>query len=235
MNIHIALLGREMEHVKTATNRFGRIDKLILIVGKEFEENAKTLEAEFKKVWNIDVAHYPIDPFTKDGVMEIIEIMKNIKKIHEKDDIYINISGGTNLMAGVALSAAFMIGCKEVYYLLNPKFLKKGENDLIKIPVPKIVFPDALTDTQKEVLIAIYKDIEKKRNKGDPDPSIKNINEFADKYYNKEKKNPLQTINPHIKTLKEMNLIEVTKDIDNAKQNVIKATEAGRVMMRFIQ
>ena len=235
MNIHIALLGRATEHVKTASNRFGRIDKLILIVGREFEQNAKDLKAEFNKIWNIDVEYKLIDPFTKDGAMKIIDIMKDIKNRYDKDDIYINISGGTNLMAGVALSGAFMIGCKEVYYLLDPKFLKKGENDLISIPVPKIVFPDALTDTQKEVLIAIYNDIETKKKMGDKDPKIKNIKEFADKFYKNKKKNPLQTIKNHIESLKNMNLIEVTRDQDNAKLNVIKATEAGRVMMRFIQ
>ena len=32
-----------------------------------------------------------------------------------------------------------------------------------------------------------------------------------------------------------MNLIEITTDQDNAKIKVIKATEAGKVMMRFIQ
>lgn len=235
MNIHIALLGRATEHIKTASNRFGRIDKLILIVGKEFEKNANDLKDEFNKIWNIDVEHYSIDPFTKNGAMEIIEIMKKVKSKYPKDDIYINISGGTNLMAGVALSGAFMIGCKEVYYLLDPKFLKKSENDLITIPVPKIIFPDALTSTQKDVLMAIYKELNAKKKIGEKDPKIKNIKEFADRFYNYEKKNPLQTIKNHIDTLKDMNLIEVIRDEDNAKQNIIKATEAGRVMMRFIQ
>jgi|GEM_PF-1566922 DNA-binding MarR family transcriptional regulator len=235
MNIHIAMLGRVTEPIKTASNRFGRIDKLILIVGKEFEQNAEDLKTEFEKIWGIDVTYYTIDPFTKNGVMEIIEIMKKIKNDYPKDNMYINISGGTNLMAGVALSGAFMIGCKEVYYLLDPKFLKKGENDLITIPVPKIIFPDALTPIQRAVLMAIYSELGMGKNNGNEDTKIKNIKEFADRFYKKKKKNPLQTIKSHIDTLKEMNLIEISRDEDNAKQNVIKPTEAGRMMMRFIQ
>jgi len=50
----------------------------------------------------------------------------------------INISGGTNLMACIALSGALMIGCKEVYYLLDPRFLNEGEIDIISIPLPNI-------------------------------------------------------------------------------------------------
>ena len=90
MNIHIAMLGRVTEPIKTASNRFGRIDKLILIVGKEFEQNAEDLKTEFEKIWGIDVTYYTIDPFNKNGVMEIIEIMKKIKNDYPKDNMYIN-------------------------------------------------------------------------------------------------------------------------------------------------
>ncbi|HNZ61117.1 MAG TPA: hypothetical protein PKH48_06785 [Methanofastidiosum sp.] len=138
MQIHIALLGRSIEHVKTAFNKFEKIDKLVLIAGKDFELSAKNLQIEFKNIWKVDVDYKLINPFTKNGAMEIIEIMKEIRNQYSKEDILINISGGTNLMACIALSGALMIGCKEVYYLLDPRFLNEGEIDIISIPLPNI-------------------------------------------------------------------------------------------------
>lgn len=226
MKIHIALLGENPNHIKTSFSRFERIDKLVLITSEKFKQNAITIQKNYSELLATDISYYIIDPFNKDSALGISDIIKKIRSENKDADILMNITGGTNLMAGIALSAAFMVGCEEVYYLLDPSKMNKVQSDLIKIPIPRIIFPEIIRDKQKELLIAISNKL-----RHDNIEYLTNIRKFADEFYHNKKENPVQTIMVHLKPLEEMNLIRINRD---SKERRIELTEAGKVMLRFL-
>ncbi len=224
MKVHIALLGENPNHIKTSFNRFERIDKLVLITSEKFKQNAITIQKNYSELLGTDVSYYIIDPFNKDSVLGILDIVKKIRSENVDADILMNITGGTNLMAGIALSTAFMLGCEEIYYLLDPSKTDKNQSDIIKIPIPRINFSDIIGDKKKELLIAISNKL-----KQDNIEYIINIRKFADEFYHNTKENPVQTIMVHLKPLEQMNLIRINRD---SKERRIELTEAGKVMLR---
>lgn len=226
MKVHIALLGENPNHIRTSFSRFERIDKLVLITSEKFKQNAIIIQKSYSDLLGTEISYYLIDPFDKESVLGISDIIKKIRLENKNADILMNITGGTNLMAGIALSAAFMVGCEGVYYLLDPSKMNKYQNDLIKIPIPRIIFPELIRDKQKELLMAISNKL-----KQDNIECITNIRKFADEFYHSKKENPVQTIMVHLKPLESMNLIKINRD---SKERRIYLTEAGKVMMRFL-
>jgi len=155
LNVHIALIGKTKEPVLKGFQFYG-MDKLYLLHSQDTEEFHFMQAAEEVKKTLADVG-FPnvflvqIDPFNMHKVIEsILHIVDNERQA----SIHINITGGTNLMAGAACSASFFVGAK-AYYVLDERKLPKGtslEDQIVELPIPNIPYARNLQETQMKIL-----------------------------------------------------------------------------------
>ncbi|MCB9361881.1 DUF1887 family protein [Candidatus Woesearchaeota archaeon] len=218
MNIHIAPVGQEIGHVRVALNELRGIDKLYLFTGDKFKQNADDLKKSLAD-FGVDVVVQVIDPFSQDSIQNILDYIIDIVKKHAADEVYINITGGTNLMGAAALSAAYFVGAK-AYYVLDSRKIDKSKNKVVMLPIPKISFFDALTETQKKVLLDIATHIAKKG-------PIQNIQAYAKSIGWSHPR-----IKPHLDALEQMQLIEVDR---TARECTIKLTKSAETILNFIK
>ncbi len=73
---------------------------------------------------------------------------------HEDPPYFVNITGGTNLMAGAATAAAFFIGAR-AYYVSGKRGSDLAEAHVIELPVPNIPYYRSVDRTQLRVLRAL--------------------------------------------------------------------------------
>jgi CRISPR locus-related DNA-binding protein len=155
MNVHIALIGKTMEPILKGFQYYG-IDRLYLLHSQDtkefpFRKTAEEVKRRLADVGFGDVSLIEINPFDMNNIIEsIIRIVEKEKQ----SSIYVNITGGTNLMAGAACSASFFVGAK-AYYVLDQSKLPKNsplQNQIIELPTPKIPYARTLQKTQMEIL-----------------------------------------------------------------------------------
>lgn len=155
MDVHIALIGRTMEPVLKAFQYYG-MDKLYLLHSQDtkefrFKETAQEVKRRLADVGFGDVSLIEINPFDMNSIIEsIIRIVEDEKQ----SSIYVNITGGTNLMAGAACSASFFVGAK-AYYVLDQSKLPKNsslQDQILELPTPKIPYARTLQKTQMKIL-----------------------------------------------------------------------------------
>lgn len=116
MNIHIIPHGRVISHVKRGLRAYSGADKIYLLTSNAFESEGIELEADLEK-FGYEVERRLIDAF---DLRNVVDTIVSIAKQHSGDDLFINITGGTNLVAGGATSSAFFIGATP-YYVLEPQ------------------------------------------------------------------------------------------------------------------
>ena len=112
-----------------------------------FEDVAEDVRERLKAIGFDRVSLVQIDPFDMNSVINAI------LAIVEKDrpPFYINITGGTNLMAGAACAAAFFVGAR-AYYVLGKKGIDIQESKVIELPIPNIPYFRTLQKTQLSIL-----------------------------------------------------------------------------------
>jgi len=157
MATHIALIGRTKEPILKGFQHYGSITRLYLLHSPnngefEFRSAAEDVRQRLHGIGFDNVELREIDAF------DMHNIINEIISIVEKEDppIYINITGGTNLMAGAACSAAFFVGAK-AYYVLGKKGASLAESEVIELPVPNIPYHRVLKKTQLTILQALGK------------------------------------------------------------------------------
>ena len=109
MNVHIALIGRTMEPTLKGYQHYG-MDKLYLLHTQDtkefpFKKTAEEVKRRLADVGFNNVFLVEINPFDMNN---IIESIVRIAESEKQASIYVNITGGTNLMAGAARSATFL-------------------------------------------------------------------------------------------------------------------------------
>jgi len=158
MNIHIALIGKAFEPVLTGFQYYP-VDKLYLLHSSNTKDYSfqKTAEEVRKRLSGIDfnnVTLTQIDPFDMNNIItSIIQIAESEKN----SSIFVNITGGTNLMAGAACSASFFIGAK-AYYVLDRKKLPENatlRDQILELPIPKVPYARTLQKTQVKILVTL--------------------------------------------------------------------------------
>jgi CRISPR locus-related DNA-binding protein len=158
MNVHIALIGRTIEPVLKGFQYYG-MDKLYLLHSKDSEEfsykgNAIEVRRRLSDVGFTQVFLTEIKPFDMANIIEsIIEIIEKEKQA----SIYVNITGGTNLMAGAASAAAFFAGVN-AYYVLDENKLPKNSSlsdQVLELPTPKVPYSRSLQKTQMRILTTL--------------------------------------------------------------------------------
>jgi hypothetical protein len=155
LNVHIALIGKTKEPVLRGFQHYG-MDKLYLLHSQDtkefrFKQTAEEVrrilaDAGFSKVILVE-----INPF---DMHDIINSVIHIVEKEKQGSIYINITGGTNLMAGAACSASFFVGAK-AYYVLDQSKLPAGstlEDQILELPIPKIPYARTLEGTQMKIM-----------------------------------------------------------------------------------
>lgn len=73
--------------------------------------------------------------------------------------ITVNLTGGTNVMAGAAMVACFMLGSEAVYIREDVTIRKDEplEERLIRLPIPRVAMKD-ISETHRRVLIELSKE-----------------------------------------------------------------------------
>jgi hypothetical protein len=228
MEIHIMSIGTNIGHAQTALRKFN-YDKVYFIVGKPVKNEKRN---EFLKKYRTsndnaaglkkhvedgggeaEIVKVPV--FNKDSLNLLLEEYKKIIEDEVGNNIHINITGGTNLMGAAALSAAYF-NSVSAYYVLDPNFSDSKET-ILNLPIPKIVYTNALTTKQKFVL----KKIGEKKH-------LSRMGELVDK---KEIKS-IQALKPHIDALDKMGLIKINKE---SKRYEIEPSESGKIIIGMLK
>lgn len=236
MDTDIMLLGRN-ESIIIDAIRYFKCKKIFFITSKEFEYNAIKLQKLYPEK---DIRYECIDPFKLEEVKKISSIIKREKESCDPGDtIRINITGGINLMAAMALEAAYINNCNQIkcmpYYKPIKEKVKEGKDIVTEIPLPNIIY--SLTDEQIRILKHINKKIEEDIKNGGIG-EINSITTLSSELYNpnedenlskKEKYNMRMKYHMKMKytlnNLKSMNLIALSKE---GKEQNIKLTDFGK-------
>lgn len=249
MDTDIMLLGRN-ENIIIDAIRYFKCKKIFFITSKEFEYNAIKLQKLYPEK---DIRYECIDPFKQEEVEKICSIIKREREsCNRGDTIRINITGGTNYMAAMALDAAykaaFIENNKKIkcmpYYMHKKEKVKEDGDVVTEIPLPNIIY--SLTDEQIRILKHINKKIEEDIKNGGIGEinSIKSLSSelYTSKDISSELYNPNEGENNKKKkynmrmkhymkmkytlnNLKSMNLIALSKE---GKEQKIKLTEFGK-------
>jgi CRISPR locus-related DNA-binding protein len=112
-----------------------------------FESEGQDLEQELEE-FGYNVERSQIDAF---DLRDVVDTIVTIARSHAEDDLYINITGGTNLVAGAATSSAFFIGATP-YYVLEPQEDEEIEELVMTLPAPTQPLNFELGDMQLTML-----------------------------------------------------------------------------------
>ncbi|MFB6186187.1 MAG: DUF6293 family protein, partial [Halobacteriaceae archaeon] len=116
MKVHIVPHGRNTTHVKRGLRAYTGADKVYLLTSDAFPEEGAKLRKDLEE-FGYEVNQHQIDAF---DLRSVVDTIVSIAREHTGDEVYINITGGTNLVAGGATSSAFFIGATP-YYVLEPQ------------------------------------------------------------------------------------------------------------------
>lgn len=151
MSIHIIPHGRVTEHIKKGLRGHSSVEEVYLLPSHKFADTSTELAVELEKFgYDIDIRE--IDAFK---LRSVVDTIVTIAKGNPGEDIYVNITGGTNLMAGAATSSAFFIGAKP-YYVLEQQDEEPLEELVISLPAPEQPLTLNLNDAQERVLEQLY-------------------------------------------------------------------------------
>ncbi len=147
MSVHIIPHGRVTEHIKRGLRGHSSVEYVHLLASPRFLETSYEL-AEELDVFGYEVNVHEISAFE---LRSVVDTIVSIAKQHQGEDLYINITGGTNLMAGAATSSAFFIGARP-YYVLEPQEDESIDELVVSLPAPRQPLTFDLSEPQREVL-----------------------------------------------------------------------------------
>lgn len=151
MKIHIVPHGRATIHVKRGLRDYAPVDKVYLLTSDAFEDEGVELESELAE-FGYEVESRLIDAF---DLRSVVDTIVGIAKEYPDDDLFINITGGTNLVAGGATSSAFFIGATP-YYVLEPQDDDEDLDDLVmELPAPTQPLTFEIEGLQRDVLVTL--------------------------------------------------------------------------------
>ncbi|QLG28160.1 winged helix DNA-binding protein [Halorarum halophilum] len=151
MNIHIVPHGRITSHVKRGLRAYSGADKVCLLTSDAFENEGVKLQNDLVE-FGYDVESHLIDAF---DIRSVVDTIVSIAKQYPADNFFINITGGTNLVAGGATSSAFFIGATP-YYVLEPQGEDEDIDDLvIELPAPTQPLTFEIEGLQRDLLVTL--------------------------------------------------------------------------------
>lgn len=214
MKVHIVPHGRATIHVKRGLRDYASVDKVYLLTSDAFENEGVELESELTE-FGYEVESHLIDAF---DLRSAVDTIVGIAKEYPDDDLFINITGGTNLVAGGATSSAFFIGATP-YYVLEPQDDDEDLDDLVmELPAPTQPLTFEIEGLQRDVLVTLGKwDEQDKRG-----VIMREIGE--------ELGESAQNISYHINQLETRGLVEKRS---TGRSKNIYLTDVGKLYLRW--
>lgn len=214
MKIHIIPHGKNTDHIKRGLRAFKAIDRIYLLPGDKYRRVSSSLKNDLEN-FGYEVGIREIDAF---NLRSIVDEIVGIAKENENADFFINITGGTNLMAGGATSSAFFIGA-QAYYVLEGNEKETSIDELvIELPVPTQPLYLEIEGLKRDILKVI-----KER-------TLNGKNYVTQKDIRDELGESPQNISYHVKDLEKKGLIEKTVDGRNTK---IKLMPQGELYLQW--
>ena len=212
------------DQILTSLRHFAGISKLYILHSPNsdrfpFEDFARDLVARLADVKFCEVELRVIDAFEMQSVID--EILR-IAESEGQSKIYVNVTGGTNMMAAAAAIAAFSIGANGYYVLDERRIIASGKSPIVELPMPAIRITKGLEGTQLRVLRRIAE-----QNGKISSADIKS-----------DLKISAQTLSYHIGQLRKKGHIstsrgvrfEERRDIVDSRYLVVEITKAGRLV-----
>ncbi len=142
------------DNILTSLRYFSGITKLYLLHSPNderfpFEDFTKDLKKRLESVKFGDVELYKIDAFE---MQSVIDAILAIAEREEDQEIFVNVTGGTNLMAAAASIAAYSLGAKGYYVLDEGKLIPDQKTPIVELPMPTVRFTKDLQGMQLDVL-----------------------------------------------------------------------------------
>ena len=214
MSLHIVPHGETTVHIKRGLQAYGSADHVQLLTSEKYQsvgnELAKDL-TEFGYTVEVDL----IDAF---DLRDVVDTVVSVARENPDQEIYVNITGGTNLMAGAATASAFFIGATP-YYVLEPQTGEESVDELVKkLPSPTQPLNFEIEGLQLNVLRTLDK-WDKNRRTG---VILREIGE--------ELGESSQKISYHISQLEEKGLVET--EIEGRTKHVY-VSDVGRLYLQW--
>ena len=216
MEIHIATVGLTKEPILQGIRAYP-VDKLILLHSNddESEENSKNIREELKPLGItcelIEVNAYALE----DVILNILHIQKS----NPKDNLHINLTGGTKVMAASALLAGYILGLN-VYYLLDGTIERNKGKDIkeltLELPIPKTSLKE-LEEIQSKIISFIAQEGGKL--------------EKANTALNEKLKISKQNASYHLKQLENKELITIES---TGRNKDVTLTNTGKLFARML-
>lgn len=206
--IHIATVGMTPAPIIDGFRTHEGIDLQILLHSPKSAENARKISEKLETFAGHKICQMiEIDEF---DMLGIIKAILDIWKEHPRSSIFINISGGTKIMAPSALVACFMIGGKAYYMKEDPSNKLPVSKRLIDIPVPKVPLENVSPKHRKIIKYVM--------SRGGVLESTRSLADLLD--------DTPQLISHHLKSLKNEGLIDLESD---GRRKKVILTDEGKL------
>lgn len=213
MNIHIVPHGKDTNHIKKGLRAYNAVDKVYLLTSEKFLDNSYKLKEQLID-FGYEVEIRQINAFE---LRSVVDTITDIARRHKNDRLYINITGGTNLMAGAATSTAFFIGAT-AYYVMEGNNNKDPVSTQVKeLPIPTQPLYVEIKGKKRDILEALNK-MDGKESLKSMQELCKNLNEYP------------QKISFHIADLEKKKLIKTHKEGRVIK---IEISPVGRLYLQW--
>lgn len=213
MKIHIVPHGRNTTHIKRGLRAYDGADKVYLLTSDAFDEVGRELQQNLEE-FGYSVERDLIDAF---DLRSVVDTIVSVARQHPEDDIYINITGGTNLVAGGATSSAFFIGATP-YYVLEPQDDEDLDDLVMELPAPTQPLTFEIEGLQRDVLVTLGRWDEAGRT----DVIMREIGD--------ELGESAQKISYHVDQLEKKGLVETQHD---GRTKEVSVTDVGRLYLRW--
>jgi hypothetical protein len=192
------------------------VDRIYLLTSDAFETEGEQLKEDLEE-FGYEVESDLIDAF---DLRNVVDTIVSIAKRHTEDEVFINITGGTNLVAGGSTSSAFFIGATP-YYVLEPQTGDEDISDLVmELPAPTQPLTFEIDGLQRDVLTTLGLLDEQGRT----DVIMREIGD--------ELEEAAQKISYHIGELEKKGLVE--SDL-TGRTKEISISDVGRLYLRWTQ
>ncbi|WP_049937227.1 HFX_2341 family transcriptional regulator domain-containing protein [Haloplanus natans] len=214
MSLHIVPHGETTVHIKRGLQAHGSADHVQLLTSEKFRSVGDELAEELSEFgYNVEIDL--IDAF---DLRDVVDAVVSVARKNPDQEIYVNITGGTNLMAGAATASAFFIGATP-YYVLEPQTGEESIDELVqKLPSPTQPLNFEIEGLQLDVLETLGRWDEEGR-KG---VILREIGE--------ELSESSQKISYHVSQLEEKGLVETEME---GRTKHVYVTDVGRLYLQW--
>lgn len=214
MSLHIVPHGETTVHIKRGLRTHGSAASVHLLTSEKFQSVGNELAEELTQ-FGYSVEVDLIDAF---DLRDVVDTVVSVARENPDQDIYVNITGGTNLMAGAATASAFFIGATP-YYVLEPQTGEEPVDELVKkLPSPTQPLMFEIEGLQLNVLQTLGT-WDKEGRKG---VILREIGE--------ELGESSQKISYHVSQLQEKGLVETETE---GRTKHVYVTDVGRLYLQW--